>query len=182
MRSPGFTRVPVAAVLAALLGGAGLLQAADDLAARTEAIEQQYKTERQTCDGLAGNAKDVCVEEAQGKRKVARAELDAARDPSPKRQHKLAETRADANYAVAKERCDDLAGNAKDVCVQDAKAAHTRAVADAKAARVGASARAEASEDKNEAQYKAEAERCDALAGDAKNACVTAAKARHGKR
>lgn len=182
MRSLEMTRVPFAAVLAALLAGAGALQAADSDAARKETIEQQYKTERQACDGLAGNGKDVCVEQAQGKRKVARAELDAARDPGPKSQQKLAETRADANYAVAKERCDDLAGNPKDVCVQDAKAAHTRAVADAKAARAGASARAEASEDKNEAQYKAEAERCDALAGDAKDACVNAAKARHGKR
>ena len=169
--------------LAALLAAAGgALHAADDLEARRDAIEQQYNTDRRACDGLAGNAKDVCAEQAEGKRKVARAQLDATRDPSPKRQQQLAEARADATYAVAKERCDDLAGNAKDVCVKDAKAAHTRAVADAKAARSSAGARAEANEEKAEAGYEAEAERCDALSGEAKDACVNAAKARHGKR
>lgn len=171
-----------AAVLAALLGSAGVLQAADDLSARKEAIDQQYKTDRQACGALAGNAKDVCIDEAEGKQKVARAELEVARDPSPRHHQKLAEARAEATYEVAKERCDDLGGNAKDVCVQDAKAAHTRALADAKAARTTAKARAEATEDKNEAQYKAAAERCDSLAGAAKDACVNDAKSRYGQR
>lgn len=174
--------LPRAALLSALLCGAGVLHAADDYAARKDAIDAQYKTDRQACSSLAGNAKDICAEEAQGKQKVARAELEAARDPSPKRQEKLVEARADATYEVAKERCDDLAGNAKDICVKDAKAAHTRAIADAKATRASATARAEAREDKNEAQYKAAVERCDSLAGDAKDACVAAAQARHGQR
>jgi hypothetical protein len=96
-------------------------------------------------------------------------------------QEKLAKARADAAYEVAEEKCDDLAGNPKDVCVKDAKAARTRTLADAKAARQSSEARGEAADDKREAAYKAEAERCDALAGDAKSGCIAAAKARFGK-
>ena len=33
----------------------------------------------------------------------------------------LAKTRADADYAVAKEKCDALSGDAKDGCVNEAK-------------------------------------------------------------
>ena len=42
-----------------------------------DGIEAEYKSARASCGSLAGNAKDVCMAEAQGKRKVARAELDA---------------------------------------------------------------------------------------------------------
>ncbi len=84
-------------------------------------------------------------------------------------------------YDLAKERCDDLAGNAKDVCVQEAKAAHTRAKADAKLARQTGEARMKASDDKRDADYKVMVEKCDALAGDAKSACVAKAKASQGK-
>lgn len=175
-------RHPIHLIALGVLSLAGAVHAADDGGARRAAIEQQYQSERTACDSLAGNAKDVCVEEAKGKQKVARAELEATRAPDARHQQKLAEARADANYAVAKERCDDLSGNPKDVCVKDAKAAHTRAVADAKATRESAKARTEATQDKNDAGYAAAAERCDALAGDAKDACVNEAKTRFGKR
>lgn len=175
--------VHLAALLAAVFA-AGAAQAAlsdADYAARKKGIEAEYKNGRATCGSLAGNAKDICLEEAKGRQKVALATLEFDRKPDAKQREKLADARADAAYDVAKERCDDLAGNAKDVCVADAKAARTRAQADAKAEKVGATARSEAAEAKNEAQYKAEVERCDSLAGDAKDACVNAAKARHGR-
>ena len=101
-------------------------------------------------------------------------------------------TRADATYSVAKEKCDDLAGNSKDVCVKEADAALVRAKADAKVDRVGADtrqdaatkqadARNEANAAKREAEYKVAIEKCDALAGSAKDSCVSAAKAQYGK-
>ncbi len=99
--------------------------------------------------------------------------------------------RAEAQYSVAKEKCDDLSGNPKDVSMKEAKAAETKAKADAKADRQvsdarkdtaerTADARRNAAESKRDADYRVAIERCDALSGDAKTACVADAKSRFG--
>jgi hypothetical protein len=163
---------------------------AHDQAIKT--AEAQYKSAKAACDALKGNAKDICVEEAKGKEKVAKAEANAAYENTPKARENLRLARADATYEVAKEKCDDLAGNAKDVCVKEAKATYVKAKADAKVDRVAsdarqesaqktASAQREATEDKRDAEYKVAVEKCDSLAGTAKDACVRDAKARYGK-
>ena len=77
--------------------------------------------------------------------------------------------------------CDDKAGNDKDVCVQEAKAAHVKLLADAKMGRQIGAAKVEAGEDERDAGCKVAAEKCDAMAGDAKTACMTAAKTKFGK-
>lgn len=151
-----------------------------DYNAQKDRIEAQYKADKAACDKLSGNAKDICVEEAKGKQKVARAELDYTR--SGKDAHKVAEARAEARYEVAKERCDDMSGNTKDVCLKDAKAAETQARTSAKANNEAAEARTEARDDQREASYEAARERCDSLAGDAKDNCVSKAKAQFGKK
>jgi len=185
----------------ALLAAAGLCLAGGVHAqpmnkdARDMAIknaESQYKTDKAACDSLSGNAKDICVEDAKGKEKVAKADADAAYQNTPKAREAARMARADAAYEVAKEKCDDLAGNPKDVCVKEAKAVHVKATADAKVDRVAADTRKESAEktadaqrtaaiDKNEANYKVAIEKCDALAGAAKDSCVRDAKARFGK-
>jgi hypothetical protein len=152
----------------------------DDKAAR-ERIDGTYKADTTACAKLSGNAKDVCIAEAVGKRNVARAELDAAHHDTPRTRAKLAEEKAEATYKVAKERCDDLAGNPKDVCVADANAQYERAKADAKAQERIGKARSEARADARDAEYKAAKERCDSYAGDAKDRCVSDLKARYGK-
>jgi hypothetical protein len=170
--------------LACLLafGGAQAATMSDaEFKAAKDRIEADAKTSRAACDGLAGNAKDICVAEAKGKERVARAELDYRRTGKESHRKEVAEARAESSYAVSKEKCDDLAGNAKDVCVQDAKAAQTRAKADAKSSAKVDEARSEATDEKHEADYKAAKERCDTLAGDAKSACIDQAKARYGK-
>ncbi len=96
-------------------------------------IDADYKMARAACDKLAGNSKDICVEEAKGKKKVAEAELQYQRSGKPGDATKVAMARADAAYEVAKERCDELKGNDKDACMKDAKAAEERAKSDAKA-------------------------------------------------
>ena len=154
--------------------------------------ETQYKMDKAACDSLSGNGKDICVEEAKGKEKIAKAEADAAYLNTPKAREAARDARADANYAVAKERCDDLAGNAKDVCVKEAKATHVRATADAKVDRVSADtrndsaektaeARRDATNDKRDADYKVAVEKCDSLAGPSKDTCLRDAKSRFGK-
>ena len=66
-------------------------------------------------------------------------------------------------------------------CVQQAKAAETKALANAKMGKEIGAARKDAAEDKRDADYKVAAEKCDALAGDAKAACVVTARAKFGK-
>jgi hypothetical protein len=126
----------------ALLGCSVALTAAhaanmtkEEASAEKARIEAEYKADKKACDAMNGNAKDVCVEQAKGKEKVARAELDYKQDASERHRSKVAEAKAEAAYNVAKEKCDDLSGDQKDVCVKDAKAAKSRAEADVKSAR-----------------------------------------------
>ena len=158
-------------------------------------IEADYKAAKAACKSMKGNAKDVCEKEAKGHEKVALAELEYKQDASEGKRYKLAKTKADADYEIAKERCDDQAGNPKDVCKKDAKAAHVKAVEAAKVAEARneagkspaakaadvAEARKDAAAHTREADYKAAAERCDALSGDAKSACVDDAKRKFGQ-
>jgi hypothetical protein len=157
-----------------------------------KSAEAQFKTDKESCKSLTGNAKDICMEEAKGREKVAKAEADAAYKNTPKARESARVARADAAYNVAKEKCDDQTGNAKDVCVKEAKAAHVKAKADAKVDRVAAdttktsvektaAARKDAAEDKRDADYKVAIEKCDSLAGAAKDNCVKDAKMRYGK-
>ena len=153
---------------------------ADYTAAKTR-ISADYKADKAAHASQGGNAKDVCGEEAKAKEKVARAELEYSYSGKPADQTKVLETKAKSAYAVAKEKCDDKAGNDKQVCVQEAKAVQTKALADAKMGKQIGEARKDAAEEKREADYKLAAQKCDALAGDAKASCMAAAKAKMGK-
>ena len=164
-------------------------------ASYTQAVKDadaQYKIDKDACASLSGNAKDICVAEAKGKDKVAKADAEAAYKHTPKARENARIAHAQANYNVAIEKCDDLAGNRKDVCVKEAKSELVKGKANAKVDRVAADtnkeaatqqaeARKDASADKREAEYKVAIEKCDALAGPAKDACVSSAKSQYGK-
>src|SRR5213083_1367480 len=106
--------------------------------------ETQYKTDKDACASRSGNAKDICMAEASGKEKVAKADAEAAYKSTPKAREDARITRAEANHHVAKEKCDDLSGNAKDICVKEADATLTKVKADAKVDRVAADTMKEA--------------------------------------
>ena len=144
-------------------------------------VSADYKADKSTCVSMSGNQKDVCQEQAKGKEKVARAELEYNYTGKMSDSNKIAVAKADATYAVAKEMCDDKAGNLKDVCVAEAKAVHTKALADAKMVKKVGEAKMDAVDDKRDANYKVATEKCDSLAGDAKAACISAAKLRYNK-
>jgi hypothetical protein len=164
-------------------------------ASYTQAVKDadaQYKIDNGACASLSGNAKDICVAEAKGKASVAKAEAEAVYRHTPKARENARIAHAQANYNVAIEKCDDLAGNRKDVCVKEAKSELVKGKANAKVDRVAADtshdaatkqaeARKDASADKREAEYKVAIEKCDALAGAAKDACVSNAKAQYGR-
>lgn len=156
-----------------------------------ERISAEYKSAKEQCKPMKGNAKDVCELQAKGHEKVALAELDYKAEANESNRHQLAKTKADTAYDIAKEQCDDRTGNDKDVCKKDAKAAHVKALEMAKVADVRndpaakpsdmANARKDASDKTREADYKAAKERCDALSGDDKDTCVADAKRRFGQ-
>ena len=144
--------------------------------------DTQYKAEKEKCGSLTANAKDICMEEAKGHMKVARAEGEFAYSGKAKDEMNVTVTKAKVAYAVAKEKCDDLTGNSKDVCVKEAKATEVSALADVKMNKKVSAAKAESAEEKHDAAYKVATEKCDALTGDAKSSCMTSAKAEHVKR
>ncbi len=170
----------MAGLLALPLAQAASMSKADYNSAKTR-INASYKAERSACASQTANAKDICVEEASAKQKVARAELEFDYSGKPAEQTKLKQAKAEAAYAVAKEKCDDQSGNAKDVCVQEAKAVEVKALADAKMGQQIGEAKVDASDAKRDANYKVAVEKCDAMAGEAKASCLSSAKVSFGK-
>jgi hypothetical protein len=84
--------------------------------AATKSADAQYKVDKEACESLSANAKDICVAEAKGKDSVAKADAEAAFKHTPKARESARVAHAQASYVVAIEKCDDLAGNPKDVC------------------------------------------------------------------
>lgn len=117
-----------------------------------KSIESEYKVDKSACNSSTGNAKDICVAEAKGKKSVAKAELEANYKPSVKARYEANVAKADADYSIASEKCDDKSGNDKDVCVKEAKAAKVHQIADAKTQMKSNQANAEAKETSGEAQ------------------------------
>ena len=140
-----------------------------------------YKAALAKCDSLSGNPKDICKAEAKAARTKADAAAEADYKNTPKARADAISSAADADYDVAKQRCDAKTGNEKDVCVKEAKAAQVKAKADAKAGEKSSVARADAADDKRTANYKVAMEKCDGLAGAAKDNCQKDAKAAYGK-
>lgn len=167
--------------------GSAMAMTKSEYTAQKDTISGQYKVAKDKCGSLKANAKDICMSEAKGVEKVAKAELQAQYEPSARHTEKAAMAKGDAAYDTAKEKCDDLSGNAKSVCNKDAKALHVTAKEEAKVARmtaetgkVNTAVRKEATTDEKQAQYKAAAQRCDALAGAPKDACIGDAKVKFG--
>jgi hypothetical protein len=164
----------------------------DGYATAKKNADAQYKIDAEACSSLSGNARDICVAEAKGKDNATKADAEAAYENTPKARQGARVAHAQATYNVSVEKCDDLAGNSKDVCVKEAKAALVKGKADAKVDRVTADtrqeagakqaeARKDATADKRDAEYKVAIEKCDALAGPTKDACVSHAKVAYGK-
>jgi hypothetical protein len=104
-----------------------------ELKAGRDKIAADYKADKAACDAMKDNAKDVCNEEAKGKEKIAKAELDQKLRPSDSNARKVAEAKVEAAYDIAKEKCDDQKGDAKSACVKQAKAEESKGKADIKA-------------------------------------------------
>jgi hypothetical protein len=188
-----FKRQMMAAAIASALvfASSAVALTKAEIKAENDQIAAEFKSAKAQCESLEANAKDICLAEAKGANKVAKAEFEARQNDTPKTRYNVRVAKAEAEYDVAKEKCDDLAGNSKDVCLKDAKAALTTAKANAKkdievgdanreaSEKIG-EARKEATEEKRDANYDAAKARCDKYAGDTKDNCIAKAKAKFG--
>ena len=169
---------------------------AESLAKKERRLEHDqaqaaYRLEWDSCRKLKDHAKDTCKVEARGRFQVAKAEIDVKFKRSPANQDRVKFAKADAAYRLALEKCGDLSGNAKDVCKADAKAISVAARGETRLSRASVDQgmysrqavreRKDVREDTADAQYAAEKERCDTLAGGAKASCVGEAKKKFGK-
>lgn len=128
------TTIAAAVALAFSTGAmAASTMSKDEYTADKNKIAAELKAAKASCGSQKANAKDICIAEANGKEKVAKAELEARYMPSDKNSRAVKTAQASADYGVAKEKCDDKAGADKKACVKDAKAAEAKAKADAKA-------------------------------------------------
>jgi len=146
-----------------------------------ESIAADAKTANAACDKLAGNANDVCEAQVKGDQNVALAELEYRHSGTEADRAAVAMAKSDAAFSVAKEMCDDKVGNAKDVCLKQADAVHVKANAQAKLSKADADAQNEADSEGRNADYQVAIEKCDALAGDTKDACIAESKAKFAK-
>ena len=110
---------------------------------RLAKADAAYAVAKERCDDLSGNAKDVCVKEANAAYVTAKADAKVANKTTEANATARAKTsdantvaraktldarkdaeadKRDAAYAVAKEKCDALANDAKAACIKDAKA------------------------------------------------------------
>lgn len=155
-------------------------------------ISTRHRSDQAACEKLAGNAKDVCGAEANGRETVARAGLEVAYAPSTEHRYDLSIAEANAAYAIANEKCDAFAGNVQDVCRKEAKSAEVAAKADAEltqktvdanviAKDASAAAADKAAIEKRDAAYAVAKEKCDSLADGAQASCIAEARKVHGQ-
>lgn len=152
-----------------------------DYSAVKDRIGAEYKSDRDACTSYTANTKEVCLEQAKSKEKVASAALEYNYTGKPGDAQKLAVARADSAYATSKELCDDNGANSKDACINEAKAARAKALAAAKVGGKFGEAPKDAADGSRDADYKGATEKCDVLAGDAKSACLAGVKTRFNK-
>jgi hypothetical protein len=149
-----------------------------DVQAQAEARHDQAM---EGCKALSGNAADICEAEANWKETRTVATAKAMHEGTPQAAFDARKAIAKAELKMADEKCDDLNGNPADVCRKQAEASYTVAMADAKARLKAKEAMAEAAQEKADANYDAAKAQCDALSGDAKDACVERAKQANGQ-
>ena len=163
----------------------------DTYKAHQARIQAEYLAAKARCKPLPGNERDMCQLRAVGARHVARAELELQYKPGAERVEKLSLAKAEASYALAKESCDELRGHQKDICRKDARANLAAARAQAKALRAGRESgpyspearreRSVAQRNEQDALYEAGKERCDTMAGAARDLCIADLRKRFGK-
>ncbi|MFZ6816872.1 hypothetical protein [Undibacterium sp. Ji22W] len=143
--------------------------------------DADYKIAAGKCKALADNPKDICQAEATAARVHLEENAYAVFHNTLSARTTAIKKIAEADYEVDEAKCKSMVGNDKDVCIKKAKSVKVAAIATAKADKKVIEVRKDEAADKLDAEYKVALEKCDALAGNAKDACVASAKKKYGK-
>jgi len=203
MKKSAITLIAVAIGLTFSASGMAQTMSNHEYKSGLDRIQADFKSDKSNCQTLSGNANEICMAEANGKEKVARADLDARNKNTESAYYDARIAKAEADYSVSTEKCNGKAGNDKDVCLKEATAAEVAAKADAKAQMktskaynnadeksakerdeakaTAADAQHGADEDKRDADYAVAKEKCNSFAGSTKESCVNEAKMHYGK-
>jgi hypothetical protein len=76
-------------------------QSSSSQESQKQQIDQQQKAAMDKCNGMPGNAKDICKAEVDGQKQVTEAQQKMTANPSPKTQLELADAKSKAQYNVA---------------------------------------------------------------------------------
>lgn len=156
-------------LLTALCVGSALsadLTSVDDFNAGKARADAALMADKAACDKLTGNPRDVCREQARGKDRVARAELELAHTGTRKARDNVTSIKLGTAYDLARTQCNDKPGSAKTLCTRQAQAARTQGEAKLKM-----------SQRADDAEHQRAAEQCKAMPADAHGGCPGAAKA-----
>lgn len=134
MKQPSFTALAAACCLALSLGVSAAPMSRDEYGSAKAEVAARYQAARAACQTKTGQAAGSCFDLAKSRDELARAELEAKYDPSPKNQHELRIVEADAAYVVAREKCNDYTKRARENCFKDAQSAYVKALAEVRAA------------------------------------------------
>lgn len=143
--------------------------------------EADYKIAAEKCKVLKDNPKDICQAEAKAARVHSEENAYANYHNNLSARTSATKKIAEADYEVDEAKCKAMVGNDKDVCIKKAKSTKVAAIATVKADKKVIEARKDEAEDKRDAEYKVAIEKCDALTGNAKDACIASAKKKYGK-
>lgn len=83
-------------------------------------ISETYKADKAACHSLAGNAKNMCVQEAKAAEQKALADAKMDKDIN-KAQKTDASEKMEADYKVAHEKCEAHSGDTRTKCMNEAK-------------------------------------------------------------
>lgn len=192
MNRYGLTLLSAAIGLALSTNALGGAVSAAQYRTGKDEISARHLSDQAACETMAGNARDVCGAEANGRELVARTELEFAYAPSAAHRYDASIARANAAYAIANEKCDDFAGNVQDACRKEAKSAEVAARADAEFTRkavdadviandANVAAAGKASLDERDTAYANAGEKCDSLTDGAQASCIAEARKAHGQ-
>ena len=140
-----------------------------------------FKADLAHCGQLKGQERDLCKAQAKAVHRKATADAIAAQRNTPQARVDARIAAADADYDVASTACKADRGNERAACMKQAKEARMTATRQAAADLQLTESRNRAKEQKRRDYYRASRAKCDALAGAAKEACMTLARAQYGE-
>jgi hypothetical protein len=100
-----------------------------DYDARRDRIQQEHRAARLNCRTLTGQAKTICVEQANADQQVARAALTWSWTGRPQDHRHWLVTQAETHYDVALAQCDDQPLVSRSACIDEASLTRRKALA-----------------------------------------------------